>query len=258
VVKLHGSRSYISKLLNNKVHSHKIFLLERNTIMQAAGIIAISKISSKINCELFDIRKPVVRIYNGILPERTLKYCGNKSNIVVFAGTLVEMKGIFQLAEAWKIVKNQFPLAELHVFGKGKEHFLSKMNHKIPEGILLEGVVSKPDLIHAYSQAACAVFPSFIESFAMAPMESMSVGCPTIYTKLSSGPELISNQVDGFLVDPNDIQQIADAIIYCFNHRDEALKVGIAGKLKIERHFDISKIAKEHLHYYQSILTHLS
>ena len=95
------------------------------------------------------------------------------------------------------------------------------------------------------------LFPSYAESFSLAPMEAMVVGCPVIFTKRTSGPELITNKVDGLLIDPDNVKEIADAIIWMLANRKRAIEMGQHGAMKIRTNFDINLIAEQHLDYYK-------
>ncbi len=57
------------------------------------------------------------------------------------------------------------------------------------------------------------MFPSYAEAFALAPLEAMAAGCPTVYSQRGSGPELIENNRDGLLVEPDQPGEIAETII---------------------------------------------
>jgi glycogen synthase len=113
-------------------------------------------------------------------------------------------------------------------------------------------------LLEIYSKASCAIFPSYVESFGMAPLESMNTGCPTIYTKRASGPEIINNGINGLLVDPDDIQEIAKAITYMLTKRTSAKIIGDCGAKTVRDQFSISSIAKSHLIIYSDMITNNS
>ena len=87
----------------------------------------------------------------------------------------------------------------------------------------------------------------------MAPLEAMELGCPTIFTRRASGPELIEDGVEGLLVDPDNIEEISNAIIFLLTNRKEAIEIGRKGAEKVRSHFDISKIADQHMELYKKI-----
>jgi glycosyltransferase involved in cell wall biosynthesis len=88
----------------------------------------------------------------------------------------------------------------------------------------------------------------------MAPLESMEVGCPTIFTKRVSGTELIKNGVTGLLVDPDNLEEISDAIIRMLSDKTAAENMGQKGAELVNQKFNISVIADLHIDLYKSIL----
>lgn len=259
IVKLHGTYSYFRNLENNKSNCTTLYKKEKLHLDKSDGIIALSKFVESETMSIFNYSKPVKVIYNGISSSFSMTYkLYHHSNIVVFAGTLSERKGIFSLIKAWEIVIKELPSAHLLVYGNGGKKTINKIKNlimKMPaNAIELKGFVLKEDLPSIYSNTSCSVFPSYAESFSMAPMEAMAVGCPVIFTKRTSGPELITNGYDGLLVDPDNIQEIADAILFMLNNRERAIEMGQNGYKRVKGSFDISIIADNHIEHYEHII----
>jgi glycosyltransferase involved in cell wall biosynthesis len=169
----------------------------------------------------------------------------------VFTGTLAPKKGILSLFKAWPTVRKACNGAVLHVFGKdshGEQH-LSMMEYLRSllesgdlETVKFHGHVSRDYLFTALRDSAAAVFPSYAEAFALGPMEAMANGCPTVYSRRTSGPELINDGQDGLLVDPDHVEEIAAALLRLLNNHQFANKLGCAGRRKIEEKFSTSVV----------------
>jgi glycosyltransferase involved in cell wall biosynthesis len=82
----------------------------------------------------------------------------------------------------------------------------------------------------------------------------MEVGCPTIFTKRATGGEIISNGVNGVLVDPDNTSEIADAIVRIFNNSEDAQFMGLNGARTIRDKFNISTIADLHIKLYSDLI----
>ena len=187
IIKLHGTYTYFSHLENIHSISNTIYKKEKLHLDNAAGIIAISNFTMSETKSLFNYGKRMQIIYNGIRCNFPANYNLNQTNrTVVFAGTLAEKKGIFSLIKAWGKVIRNIPSAQLYIYGKGGSKTITLINKLITDihenTIELKGFVTKEDLPKIYTSAACAIFPSYAESFSMAPMEAMVIGCPVIYT----------------------------------------------------------------------------
>jgi glycosyltransferase involved in cell wall biosynthesis len=259
VVKVHGGDSFFSFIRTNTVCKDLLYRKEEKLLSDASLVLAISEYSKALIKSIFDYRKEIPVIYNGIEINRTINYSEDQyKKTVVFAGTITEKKGIFSLVKSWEKVISEVPESCLYIYGKGSRRTLKYLNNLINDrtknSIHIEGFTDKETLQKVYSSASCAIFPSYAESFGMAPLEAMVIGCPTIFTRRTSGPELIKDREEGLLVDPDNIEDISQAIIFLLLNREYALETGRNGALKVKSHFDISKIADQHIDLYNKLI----
>jgi len=101
--------------------------------------------------------------------------------------------------------------------------------------------------------AEVCCFPSYSEAFALTPLESMAIGKAVIFTKRSSGPEAIEDGVSGLLCDPSDPQDIADKIMFCFDHPAQANQMAQAGQRRVGECFGYEKWLFENSSFYKSL-----
>jgi glycosyltransferase involved in cell wall biosynthesis len=78
------------------------------------------------------------------------------------------------------------------------------------------GNPDKAALVQLYSAADVLVAPSFHEGFGMTLLEAMACGTPVITSNCSAMPEVVGDA--GILVDPNDSQAIANAVVHLHNN----------------------------------------
>lgn len=256
VLKVHGSQSFLN-YYSNKNTNNVLSRNERNHILNAKHIIAVSSFSKTFIKDFFKHKGPVKVIHNGVLVnKKASEHNPTSPCYAVYAGKLSETKGTFNLIRSWQKVHREIPESKLYIYGNGSKKIVKKLKEYITclnldNFIQLKGFIEKEELLIVYNTATCAIFPSFIENFSLAPMEAMQAGCPTIYTKLSSGPELIQNQIDGILVDPNNLEDIADAIIVLLKDHNKAKEIGYNGMQRINTFFDIHEIASQHMDFYK-------
>ena len=172
-------------------------------------------------------------------------------------------KGVISLIDAWPAVRARAPRAELHVFGKDgtspegtsmKAYLERRLPQETRSSVHFHDHVSRTRIAEALATARVAVFPSYAEGFAWAPLESMAAGCPTIYTRTGSGPELIVDGRDGLLIDPDDSQSIADAICRLLADAAMAQRVGDAGRARILAHFSLDQLLPANERFYRSVI----
>lgn len=255
VIKLHGSYSFIARLSNLPIEN-KLFIKEKTLIHNATKVLAVSNFARNVSAEIFNYTKHIDIINNGVYLNHKNDYLGDLKS-VIYAGKLSREKGILSLIASWEKVIEDTPSARLIIYGKKEKAYVKVINDlisdKTADSIELKGFVNRIELEEIYRMASCAVFPSYIETFGMAAMEAMSVGCPTIFTKRACGAELISNGMNGLLIDPDKKDEISNAIIYMLNNRAEAKIMGSNGAKTIQEKFNIALIAKQHINLYSEL-----
>lgn len=253
VVKFHGNHSYLRHQASQPVDP-VIFEAEKGLLQKATALVAVSQYTAQQTAALFQLQKPIKVLYNGIqLPP------DNKAAIVegkiVFAGALSANKGVPVLLQAWNLVHRQYPQATLHLYGKGPVQQLKKiLQGHAAQSVQFYGHVPKQTVLEAFATATAAVFPSQAECFALAPLEAMASGCAVVYTRQSSGPELIIDGENGLLVDPNSADEIAAAIMQLLQNHDLRKRLAAAGKATVAQKFNIEAIAQQHLEFYDSVI----
>ncbi|MDB5132644.1 MAG: hypothetical protein JWR02_2393 [Mucilaginibacter sp.] len=255
IVKMNGSITYFASEAGKQVAA-PIFKMEQHILNQAAMIASASKYTAEKSAICFSYPGKIEVLYNGIntdIPQRNI-YRHPKQ--VIYTGTLVQKKGIYQLAKAWNIVNKKMPGASLLVFGKGpKQKVISYLTEAAKNTVIFMGHVRTEELYDYLTASAISVFPSYSEAFALAPLEAMACGTAVINSNRTSGPELIDDNVNGLLIDPDDITQLASSILYLLNNPGICKALSKSGNEKVRRQFEASKIAAQTLQFYNDVLS---
>jgi glycosyltransferase involved in cell wall biosynthesis len=255
VVKFHGTNSYIQRQMGEPVDEAS-YSLEKIHIFRADALSSVSRNTAMDYQSLYEIKRDIQILYNSIdIP--AYSYSENNSKTIIFTGTLAKLKGIHSLLRAWNLVNEKHPDAILRIFGKGSIHSLSGLlNPDSRKTVRFEGFAAREELYQAFSHSSGAIFPSYTECFAIAPLEAMAVGCPVIYTRRASGPELIENGINGVLIDPDNIQEIAEAMSVFIESPLKRDLFSKKGRQTIEKRFDILDSAKDHISFYSATISH--
>jgi glycosyltransferase involved in cell wall biosynthesis len=254
MVKFNGSYSYFRQELGEVVRGY-VYASERALLHRAEALSGVSQYTAARTAALFGLNKPIEILYNSIkLPD--LQYpVWKEPGKIIFTGSLIYKKGIYSLLRAWNTIAPEFPDAVLDIYGKGDVETLRRLvDPGISATVRFHGHVSREVLFGELATATMAVFPSYAECFAFAPMEAMAVGCPVINSNRTSGPELITDGVNGLLVDPDDTGQISEAIVRLLRDPELRDKLALAGKSTIESKFDIRRSVSDHLHFYNKVI----
>ena len=124
---------------------------------------------------------------------------------ILFVGMDWERKGGPELIEAFKTVLQKFPKATLTLAG-------SKPDIDIPNCQVL-GQVPPSELNRYYKSASIFCMPTRLEPFGIAYLEAMQARLPIVATHVGAVPDFIQNDWNGILVEPGDIQGIANGLI---------------------------------------------
>ncbi len=84
--------------------------------------------------------------------------------------------------------------------------------------------------------------------------EEMMAGLPVICTDFVRWREFVERWHCGICVDPSNVDEIADAIQYLFDHPDEARQMGENGRRAVEEEFNWAHEEKKLLALYEDIL----
>jgi len=271
ITRLHGSGTYFFAETGRPV-ARTTFWLERAAFNRADAWCAVSRYTAERTRGLFGLpRGPGALLYNPV--EQCFQgrpHAGSRD--VVFAGALTPKKGIISLVQAWSRVVEACSAARLHIFGRDVAapgggstlaapgggsmlpYLRGQLDDETAKTVLFHGHVAREELLRAYQGARLGVFPSYAEAFALAPLEAMACGCPVIYTRRGPGPELIRDDRDGLLVDPDRPEEIGAAIVRLLADDLAATRLGEAGQARARDHFSLQVLLPQNEAFYASCL----
>jgi glycosyltransferase involved in cell wall biosynthesis len=85
-------------------------------------------------------------------------------------------------------------------------------------------------------------------------MEAMAMGKAVVYSRYGSGPELIRDGQDGFLVDPADVGSLAGCIGRLLRDGGLRERVGRQGRAAIEERFGYWRWIDRNLELYSRLV----
>ena len=134
---------------------------------------------------------------------------------VVMVGRIASEKGHSKVIDAFKIVAEKIPKAQLQFYGSGS--LQTNLQKKIDELGLSRSIIFKgfnSNVAEIFSNAALSICASAFEGFALAIQESLQNNCPVVSFDCHYGPrDMIKDGVNGYLVPVDDIEAMADRII---------------------------------------------
>jgi glycosyltransferase involved in cell wall biosynthesis len=135
---------------------------------------------------------------------------------ILYVGALSVRKGVTSLLEAFALVARQQPEARLILVGDGPlRSSLEDLARRLGVHARVEfgGFVQPAELPAIYAQAGVFVLPSLEDTFGVVVVEAMACGVPVVCSKYAGASSHLVDGVSAFLVDPEDIHQVADRIL---------------------------------------------
>ena len=150
---------------------------------------------------------------------------GGKS--AVFVGRMSRQKDIGSLLTIWRMVRQQYPDWQLHVYGEqgDVEEPLWQQLQEEGNGITVHSPTA--DILDVYQQHAMLLLTSRYEPFGMVLPEAMSCGLPVVSFDCPYGPaDIITDGVDGYLVRNRNIEDFADKVCQLIGNEELRCEMG--------------------------------
>ena len=261
VSRVHGSSTYFALELGRLPHRGN-YWRERLSLRRSDFWTGVSEYSVRKTQSIFKLRAPGPISYCPVTLPEAVDPLTRSRTTVVYTGTLTPKKGIQQLIKAWPDVVHRIPDARLHVYGKDTkstrpsmtEAMTAALDPEIRHTVEFLGHRNRAEVLGALRSAAVAVFPSYAEAFAFAPIEAMACGCPTIYSTRTSGPELITHGRDGLLVDPDRPRDLADGIVTVLAEHAPAIRMGDRARERVASNFTVDRLVPLIAVYYRDCI----
>ncbi len=227
----------------------------------ADKVIGVSKATAEEAARFYHLSKErIVAIYNGIdLPSFTDFRVENEKeeHTILSVGRFTWRKGFKYLIEAIPNVLSEYPDAKLLLVGDGDQRpSLQRHVRKlgVENSVLLLGKVSLQKLYSLYCKASVYVHPAIYEPLGITILEAMSMGKPVVATKIGGIPEIVTDGVEGLLVEPGNSLQIARAINNLFSDSSSRRRFGVNARERVETEFTWEAIAQKTLEFYTKLL----
>jgi glycosyltransferase involved in cell wall biosynthesis len=184
-------------------------------------------------------------IYNPVVfPLEQTAWDQRKKGAVLFLGRLGKRKGCYDLLDAATMISARSSDFALLFGGDGeiKEIEARAAALGLSGKVKTLGWVKGSDKERSLSSAKIYALPSYNEGLPMSVLEAMAAGLPILSTLVGGIPEAVSDGIEGFLVEPGDINSLAERLEYLLLNDDLARKMGQAAREKVKQKFSTDAI----------------
>jgi len=174
--------------------------------------------------------------------------------VILFGGRLSREKGDRQLLAALRRIKHQIPNVALLVLAQPSD-YLSGLVHENPDlaqEIVLGGWLEGAELASAFRLADVVASPSVcFETFMMVNVEGMLSGTPPVTTCFGGPPEVVRDGETGFVVNPYNVEALADRLARLLTDEPLRRRLGEAGRQHVLKNFTLRQQVEATLDVYE-------
>lgn len=242
------------------VHAHDIFVekpMLATKLHDSVFISAISEFNRKYLADMFGpwVNEKTQIVRCGIEPSyyyQSARRNGNgKSTLleIISVGSLQPYKGHIYLVQACAELVRRGISFHCRIVGGGDlrpmlERTIEENN--LERHVELLGPRKQDEVSQFLRSANCYVQPSVVthtgkmEGIPVALMEAMASGIPVVATSISGVPELVRPGETGWLVPPEDVHALADALSEIYTNPAEAARRADLGQKWVLEEFELS------------------
>ena len=153
----------------------------------------------------------------------------------LFIGVLEHYKDIDGLAAAWRLAAPQLPGVKLGIVGKGtRAHVVEGLLRDLPEQVAWTPELATDEIAEALDRATVLVLPSRSEGMGRVLVEALCRGRPVIASRVGGIRDVITDEVNGLLVEPRSPQALADAFVRVLGDSLEAARLAASARPSVE------------------------
>ncbi len=152
-------------------------------------------------------------------------------------------KGQKQIISLWPRILEAFPEAEYWIIGGGegqKELTDLAQQHSVANSIKFTGAISDMELSELYRASAVYAMPSWGEGFGLVFADAMAHGLPCIASKSDAGSEVVVDSTTGLHVDPENAEEIYQALVKLLRGDGLRAQMGDAGRARAQELFSLA------------------
>lgn len=252
-------REFFGFTFSLTVHANDVLVVDDFQIglpeifASASAIIAVSDhFAEHLRDHFPSAAGRVHRVYNGIDPSEFQPARFADPPLILSIGRLVAIKGFDLLIEACAIMRERDFRCEIIGDGPLRDELAALISrHDLGDRVQLRGAQSQAEIRARLAEASLFALPCRVDAkggrdnLPTVFMEAMAAGLPIISTDIGGVREMVVDGVTGQLVPIEDARSLANAICRLLDHRDEAQRLGAAGRERCAKMFAIENSVRE-------------
>ena len=185
------------------------------------------------------------------------------------------LKGLHKMLEAFPLILNQYPEAEIYVAGPNilksdtimdrikrttYSNYIGKLIRKYKidlAKIHFTGPLSSGEMLEQYLKCNVFVLPSAIENSPNSLGEAMSLGVPCVASCVGGVQDMVTDREDGFVYPFDESYMLAHYVCRIFAHNKIAKELSCQAQKNAKKRFNAEQVKQTTVEAYMSIYCHL-
>jgi glycosyltransferase involved in cell wall biosynthesis len=180
-------------------------------------------------------------------------------HVVLICGHLSDVKGHPTFLRAAARIAAELPGCAFLALGgetaqKGFRAELERLARELGIAALVHFLGFRDDVPAIIQAADVMALPSRDEGLPLAVLEAMACGRPVVSTPVGGVPEAITDGETGLLVQPDDPEALAGAVLRILRDTELARRLGAAARRRVEKQFSLDRFAAQVVDLYEELL----
>jgi glycosyltransferase involved in cell wall biosynthesis len=227
----------------SKFYEFQRFVLKR---LKKNSYITVNGKWDTSNKNIIHFENPCLSKEDRVLGEKIIKNKKiNEQVTLCFVGALNKHKGVHLIIKALKNISDKNKIYTFHFVGDSNEKgYFKNLSKDLDVNIIYHGFMQKHEINDIYAKSHFIILPSKSEGFPKVIGEAMNFGCVPIVSEVSSINQYISNNENGFLINPLTTEKLTELIEKSINIKPDLFNKMIIKNYKIAKKFTYSYFLK--------------
>jgi glycosyltransferase involved in cell wall biosynthesis len=257
---IHGSEIRFSSKWMNRVNLRmQHALMHKYFVSHARHIVSISPYirhyyEPEVKATFYEIENPIADDFFELDSDYEIP------DQILFMGYLFKRKRPDLALKAFHLAREQVPELNLHIAGKAIDQKLTNQlydyisKNQLGDSVQFLGQLSESQVLEAFTQMSVFLLTSDLETSPMVVEQAMAAGKPVVATAVGGVSYLVDHGKTGFLVEPDDPAQLAQALVKLARDPKLRRKMGLAARREALKRFKADAVAGDMQAMYQHIL----
>lgn len=158
----------------------------------------------------------------------------NHSVRLLFIGKMGFLKGEQDLLRALQNVVKVAPNFRLDMLGQLSDTIAAECRKSGLQPLIDHlGPVSLEERLAFFKRADIFVLPTYAEGTPISMLEAMAAGLPVVSTPVGGIPDVVEDGVEGYIVEPGDVEALADRLARLINDPERRCRMGLLAQDKV-------------------------